>query len=154
MNLQRFPGQLNADLRKLSVNMVPFPRIHFFMSGLAPLVPEISKDYYSYSVYDLVQQMFDSRNMMAAVDPRQGRYLAVAAIFRGAHLSMNEVEENMYNMQNKNSAYFVDWIPNNVKTAVCNVPPAGMKMTATFMANSTAILVGYYFIFMMIKFCN
>ncbi|XP_029787364.1 tubulin beta chain-like, partial [Suricata suricatta] len=26
----RFPGQLNADLRKLAVNMVPFPRLHFF----------------------------------------------------------------------------------------------------------------------------
>lgn len=33
----RFPGQLNADLRKLAVNMVPFPRLHFFMPGFAPL---------------------------------------------------------------------------------------------------------------------
>jgi hypothetical protein len=30
----RFPGQLNADLRKLAVNMVPFPRLHFFMPGI------------------------------------------------------------------------------------------------------------------------
>ena len=29
----RFPGQLNADLRKLAVNMVPFPRLHFFVPG-------------------------------------------------------------------------------------------------------------------------
>ena len=29
----RFPGQLNADLRKLAVNMVPFPRLHFFIPG-------------------------------------------------------------------------------------------------------------------------
>merc|ERR1712217_1012708 len=33
----RFPGQLNADLRKLAVNLVPFPRLHFFMVGFAPL---------------------------------------------------------------------------------------------------------------------
>jgi tubulin beta len=33
----RFPGQLNADLRKLAVNMVPFPRLHFSMPGFAPL---------------------------------------------------------------------------------------------------------------------
>ena len=26
-------------------------------------------------------------------------------------------------MQTKNSAFFVEWIPNNVKTAVCNIPP-------------------------------
>ena len=34
----RFPGQLNSDLRKLAVNMIPFPRLHFFMTGYAPLV--------------------------------------------------------------------------------------------------------------------
>jgi len=26
----RFPGQLNSDLRKLAVNLIPFPRLHFF----------------------------------------------------------------------------------------------------------------------------
>jgi tubulin beta len=30
-------GQLNCDLRKLSVNMVPFPRLHFFTVGFSPL---------------------------------------------------------------------------------------------------------------------
>ncbi|KAF6116783.1 tubulin beta class I [Phyllostomus discolor] len=37
----RFPGQLNADLRKLAVNMVPFPRLHFFMPGFAPLTSPV-----------------------------------------------------------------------------------------------------------------
>ena len=41
----RFPGQLNADLRKLAVNMVPFPRLHFFMSGFAPLTASGNKGY-------------------------------------------------------------------------------------------------------------
>ncbi|KAG8006634.1 Tubulin beta-1 chain [Nibea albiflora] len=35
--------------------------------------------------------------------------------------------------------YFVEWIPNNVKTAVCDIPPRGLKMAATFIGNSTAI---------------
>ncbi|XVF40512.1 hypothetical protein PTKIN_Ptkin01aG0119500 [Pterospermum kingtungense] len=33
----RFPGQLNSDLRKLAVNLIPFPRLHFFMVGFTPL---------------------------------------------------------------------------------------------------------------------
>ena len=45
----------------------------------------------------------------------------------------------MLNVQNKNSSYFVEWIPNNVKTAVCDIPPRGLKMAATFIGNSTAI---------------
>ena len=52
---------------------------------------------------------------------------------------MKEVDEQMLSVQNKNSAYFVEWIPNNVKTAVCDIPPRGMKMAATFIGNSTAI---------------
>ncbi|CAG5128378.1 unnamed protein product [Candidula unifasciata] len=102
----RFPGQLNADLRKLAVNMVPFPRLHFFMPGC----------------------LFDAKNMMAACDPHQGRYLTVA-----------EVDEQMLNVQNKNSSYFVEWIPNNVKTAVCDIPPRGLKMSSSFIGNITAI---------------
>jgi tubulin beta len=49
-----------------------------------------------------VFQMFDAKNMMAACDPRHGRYLTVAAIFRGM-MSMKEVDEQMLNVQNKNS---------------------------------------------------
>ena len=52
---------------------------------------------------------------------------------------MKDVDEQMLNIQNKNSAYFVEWIPNNVKTAVCDIPPRGLKMAATFIGNSTAI---------------
>lgn len=50
-----------------------------------------------------------------------------------------QVDEQMLNVQNKNSSYFVEWIPNNVKTAVCDIPPRGLKMCATFIGNSTAI---------------
>ncbi|GBP70566.1 Tubulin beta-1 chain [Eumeta japonica] len=134
----RFPGQLNADLRKLAVNMVPFPRLHFFMPGFAPLTSRGSRQYRALTVPELTQQMFDAKNMMAACDPRHGRYLTVAAIFRG-RMSMKEVDEQMLNIQNKNSSYFVEWIPNNVKTAVCDIPPRGLKMAATFIGNSTAI---------------
>ncbi|KAL6087012.1 hypothetical protein STEG23_009160 [Scotinomys teguina] len=134
----RFPGQLNADLRKLAVNMVPFPRLHFFMPGFAPLTSRGSQQYRALTVPELTQQMFDAKNMMAACDPRHGRYLTVAAVFRG-RMSMKEVDEQMLSVQSKNSSYFVEWIPNNVKTAVCDIPPRGLKMAATFIGNSTAI---------------
>ncbi len=41
----RFPGQLNADLRKLAVNLIPFPRLHFFMVGFTPLTSRGSQQY-------------------------------------------------------------------------------------------------------------
>lgn len=76
-------GQLNADLRKIAVNMVPFPRLHFFMPGFAPLTSRGSQQYRALTVPELTQQIFDAKNMMAACDPRHGRYLTVSALFRG-----------------------------------------------------------------------
>jgi len=134
----RFPGQLNADLRKLAVNLIPFPRLHFFMIGFAPLTARGSQNFRLLNVAELTQQMFDAKNMMCAADPRHGRYLTAACMFRGT-ISTKEVDEQMLNVQNKNSAYFVEWIPNNIKTSICDIPPRGLKMSTTFIGNSTSI---------------
>ncbi|OMO53337.1 Proton-dependent oligopeptide transporter family [Corchorus capsularis] len=134
----RFPGQLNSDLRKLAVNLIPFPRLHFFMVGFAPLTSRGSQQYRALTVPELTQQMWDSKNMMCAADPRHGRYLTASAMFRGK-MSTKEVDEQMINVQNKNSSYFVEWIPNNVKSSVCDIPPRGLSMASTFIGNSTSI---------------
>jgi len=84
----RFPGQLNADLRKLAVNMVPFPRLHFFMPGFAPLTSRGSQHYRPLSVPELTQQMFDAKNMMTACDPRG---LSMAATFVGNSTAIQEI---------------------------------------------------------------
>jgi tubulin beta len=99
----RFPGQLNSDLRKLAVNLIPFPRLHFFMIGFTPLTSRGSQQYRALTVPELTQQMFDAKNMMCASDPRHGRYLTACAMFRG-RMSTKEVDEQMLNVQNKNSS--------------------------------------------------
>lgn len=60
-------------------------------------------------------------------------------LFSRGKVSMKEVEDQMRNVQSKNSSYFVEWIPNNVQTALCSIPPKGLKMSSTFVGNSTAI---------------
>jgi len=134
----RFPGQLNCDLRKLAVNMVPFPRLHFFLVGFAPLTSSQAKEYRILTVPELTQQAFDAKNMMCAADPRRGRYLTCAMMFRG-DMSSKEVDDQMLQMINKNSNYFVEWIPNNLKASMCSIPPAGLEMSSVFVGNSTCI---------------
>lgn len=53
----RYPGQLNADLRKLAVNMIPFPRLHFFIPGFAPLTARGSDAYRKLTVAELTTQV-------------------------------------------------------------------------------------------------
>jgi tubulin beta len=52
---------------------------------------------------------------------------------------VKEVEDQMRNIQNKNHTYFVEWILNNVQTALCSIPPRGLRMSSTFVGNSTSI---------------
>ena len=78
----RFPGQLNSDLRKLGVNMVPFPRLHFFTCGFAPLVAPGAKAYTSLKVRDLVQQGMSPGCTMAAIDPRRA---LLRVLFKQSH---------------------------------------------------------------------
>lgn len=134
----RFPGQLNLDLRKLKTNMCPFPRLHFFIPGFAPLTSRLSESYQKINAADLVNQIFDCRNQMADYNPSDGRYLTCAAIFRGL-ISTRDIEQHVMAIQDKNSESFVNWIPNNIKMAICDIPPRNMKLSATFLSNTTAI---------------
>jgi hypothetical protein len=36
----RFPGNLNCDLRGIATNLIPFPRIHFFLPSISPISDE------------------------------------------------------------------------------------------------------------------
>eukprot|EP01129_Flabellula_baltica_P000241 TRINITY_DN1027_c0_g1_i2.p1 TRINITY_DN1027_c0_g1~~TRINITY_DN1027_c0_g1_i2.p1 ORF type:complete len:319 (+),score=55.83 TRINITY_DN1027_c0_g1_i2:462-1418(+) len=134
----RFPGQLNSDLRKLAVNLIPFPRLHFFLVGCSPLSSSRASEFDSVTVEELTQQMFDHNNIVAACDPRRGKYLTASVIFRG-HVSTKEVDDQMFRMRDEHSPFFVEWIPDNIKSSVCSVPALGMDMSATFIANSTSI---------------
>lgn len=134
----RYPGQLNTDLRKLMTNMIPYPKLHFLIPGFAPLASKCSELYRKVTTSDLVSQLFDCRNQMAAFDPNDGRYLTCAAIFRGL-VSTREIDHQLMSIQAKNKDLFAKWVPNNIKTAICDIPPRGLKLSATFISNTTAI---------------
>ncbi|XP_022841485.1 tubulin beta-2 chain-like [Olea europaea var. sylvestris] len=70
--------------------------------------------------------------------PKVSDTVVESAMFRGK-MSTKEVDEQILNVQNKSSSYFVEWIPNNVKSSVCDIPPKGLSMASTFIGNSTSI---------------
>jgi tubulin beta len=135
----RFPGQLNSDLRKLGVNLIPFPRLHFFIIGTAPLTSDEGAAYRKVSTKDLTEQIFDAKNMMAACDPRAGKYMTASVIFRGP-VPAKEVDEQMIVTLNRNAAYFAEWIPHNIKQSICNVGPNNAETGVSMIGNNTAIL--------------
>jgi tubulin beta len=134
----RFPGKLNGDLRKLGVNLVPFPRLHFFLIAQAPLQSKDNQAYQLVNVQELTNQSFSPRNFFSNVKPDDGKYMTASLIFRGG-MSTQEVDENVEKRQSANSDDFVEWIPNNMKTSVVEVSPKDAQQSCTFIANTTAL---------------
>merc|ERR1711937_889598 len=134
----RFPGKLNGDLRKLGVNLVPFPRLHFFLISQAPLLSKKAQAMTGLNIKELTTQSYSARNFFSNVRPEDGKYMAANFTFRGA-ISTQEVDENMTKLQQKNSDDFVEWIPNNLKSSIINTQPKTSDMSATFVANTTAL---------------
>lgn len=92
------------------MNLIPFPRLHFFMVGFTPLTSRGSQQYRALSVPELTQQMWDAKNMMCAADPRHGRYLTASALFRGRMSSKEVRTVNSGHAQQSTFIVVVVWV--------------------------------------------
>jgi len=140
----RFPGKLNGDLRKLGVNLVPFPRLHFFLVSQAPIINKEASKKTVINVKELTKQAFGARNFYSNVKPDDGKYLATSFQFRG-NMKTEEVDNEMKELQNKAEDEFVEWIPNNIKNGIvtvaqCNPHNKNESLAScTMVANTTAL---------------
>ena len=115
-----------------------FPRVHFMMTSITPVPHKNIKTPANFTVAELTQQMFDSRNMMCSVDPRNGKFFTASCTFRG-RVSNKEVDDQLLQTQNLNSKFFCDWIPNNIVTTMCDVPPSSTNTSSSLIANSSSV---------------
>merc|ERR1711902_232294 len=131
-------SELNGDLRKLGVNLVPFPRLHFFLVSQAPLLGSDNKGYQLVNVQELVNQGYSPRNFFSNVKPDDGKYMTASLIFRGP-MSSQEVDEVTDKRQKDNESDYVEWIPNNMKTSIVERSPTDYESSCTFVSNTTAL---------------
>jgi len=148
----RFPGSLNQDLRKLGVNLVPFPRLHFFLIAEAPLKPD---NKVNLDAKELTKQAVSQSNFFSNVKPADGKNLACSLTYRGK-LKASDVDKEVKKLQTEDrvhSELFVEWIPNNIKSAMvlqsgCHfiAPKDGKdgfwedgRMSCTYLSNTTAL---------------
>jgi tubulin beta len=135
----RFPGRLNASLRKLAVNLAPFPRVHFASPSHAPLLAV--DEYVPGTVRHLVKEAFAPHSRVADVDPANGVTLTATAVFRGVDVPATHAEREIRRRRDA-SRRSVAWIPDNVQCAVCDAPPVspvGADASCTVLTNTTAV---------------
>jgi tubulin alpha len=121
----RFDGSLNVDLNEFQTNLVPFPRIHFPLATYAPIISASKASHEANSVAELTASCFEPANQMVKCDPRQGKYMACALLYRG-DVVPKDVNTAVATIKTKRTIQFVDWCPTGFKLGICNEPPANI----------------------------
>ncbi|KAJ7805654.1 tubulin alpha [Mycena olivaceomarginata] len=142
----RFNGSLNVDLNEFQTNLVPFPRIHFPLATLAPIISAEKANHEQNSVSEMTFSCFEPGNQMVKCDPREGKYMACALLFRG-DVVPKDVSAAVAVIKTKRTIQFVDWCPTGFKLGICNEPPsyvpdgdlAKVTRSVCMLSNTTAI---------------
>jgi len=142
----RFDGALNVDLNEFQTNLVPYPRIHFPLCAISPVVSAEAAIHEAHTVDEITSAVFEPQNQMVKCDPRHGKYMACCLMYRG-DVVPKDVNAAIKKVRGKKSIRFVDWSPCGFKVGINSQPVtvvpgdamASVKRSVTLISNTTAI---------------
>merc|ERR1711979_21878 len=132
----RFDGELNVDLGEFQTNLVPFPRLHFMTTALAPVVSKKKADHEAATIREITDHVFQPQNMLVKYtdfDPVEDKYMAISVNYRGA-IKSKEANATVQWLKQNNKISFVEWCPTGFKIGLNEIPAA--KVTDDIMAKS------------------
>ncbi|XP_060609169.2 tubulin epsilon chain isoform X1 [Anolis sagrei] len=132
----RFEGSLNMDLNEISMNLVPFPKLHYLVSSLTPLYTLADVNVPPRRLDQMFSDAFSKDHQLLRADPKHSLYLACALLVRG-NVQVSDLRRNIERM--KPSLRFVSWNQEGWKTGLCSVPPVGHSHSLLALANNTCV---------------
>ncbi|XP_078504689.1 tubulin epsilon chain isoform X2 [Lissotriton helveticus] len=132
----RFEGTLNMDLNEISLNLVPFPKLHYLTSSLTPLYTLSDVNIPTRRLDQMFSDAFSKDHQLIRADPKHNLYLACALMVRG-NVQISDLRRNIERL--KPSLQFVSWNQEGWKTGLCSVPPVGHSHSLLALANNTCV---------------
>jgi len=124
----RFDGELNVDLGEFQTNLVPFPRLHFMTTALAPVINKNKASHEAQTIREITDHVFQPQNMLVKYsdfDPVEDKYMAISVNYRG-EIKSKEANATVQWLKQNNKISFVEWCPTGFKIGLNEVPPAGI----------------------------
>lgn len=132
----RFEGSLNVDLNEITMNLVPFPKIHYLVSSQTPLYALTDVNLPTRRLDQMFSDAFSKDHQLIKADPKHSLYLACALMLRG-NVEISDIRRNIERL--KPSLHFIHWNQEGWKTGLCSVPPVGNPYSLLTLANNTCI---------------
>jgi len=140
----RYDGELNVDMNEFQTNLVPFPRLHFMTTSLAPLVNEKKKERQSNNCWDLTEEALDAKSFLVKYvdfDPVEDKYMAISLNYRGK-IKSKEANETVQKVKKAAKVSFVEWMPTGFKIGLNDAPPAKVEGDPMEDAENTCVMIG------------
>jgi len=132
----RFDGEANVDLGEFQTNLVPFPRLHFMTTALAPVISKKKSSHEAQTVREITDHVFQPVNMLvkyADFDPVEDKYMAISINYRGEIMS-KEANSTAQWLKQNNKVTFVEWCPTGFKIGLNDTPATTLEGNADVMA--------------------
>ncbi|KAL2631509.1 hypothetical protein R1flu_016195 [Riccia fluitans] len=133
----RFEGPLNVDLNEITTNLVPYPRLHFLVSSMAPLSTSGRLVQRPQAINQIFTEVFSRDNQHIKASPSNYTYLACAFLMRGNFCTISDLNQNISRIQQR--LHMVHWNTEGFKIGLCNQPPLDSPLSLLCLANNTCI---------------
>merc|ERR1711994_519005 len=140
----RFDGELNVDMNEFQTNLVPFPRLHFMTTSLAPVISAKKKTREAGTVREITDHVFQPANMLvkyADFDPVEDKYMAISINYRGS-IKSKEANATVQWLKQNNKISFVEWCPTGFKIGLNEVPAEELEKDIMKSAERNVTMIG------------
>ena len=134
----RFEGSLNVDLNDITMNLVPFPHMHFLISSMSPFSApkDVAKLTAPRTLDQIFSEVFSREHQLIRADPRHSTYLACGLMMRGS-ATISDINRNIQRI--RPSLRMAHWNQEGFKLGICSKPPVGVPNALLCLANNCAI---------------
>ncbi|TYZ57632.1 hypothetical protein PybrP1_003384 [[Pythium] brassicae (nom. inval.)] len=132
----RFEGSLNVDLNEITTNLVPFPKLHFLLSSMSPLVSTADPRHQPRRLAQMFTDAFHKDHQLIRANPRASVYLACGLLLRG-NVEVSDVNANIQRLQS--GVRMIHWNQEGFKVGMCSVPPIGQRQSLLCLSNNCCI---------------
>merc|ERR1712187_348739 len=140
----RFEGELNVDMGEFQTNLVPFPRLHFMTTSMAPVVTKKKMETTNTNIQSITEGCFSAQNFFTKIsdfDVEEDKYMAISVNYRGTAKSKEANATVQWLKQNK-KVNFVEWVPTGFKVGLNQEPTAVVDADVNAFVKQNVVMIG------------
>merc|ERR1719384_1501950 len=140
----RFEGELNVDLNEFQTNLVPFPRLHFMITSMAPVTTEKKKETTNNEIKAITEQCFAAQNFFAKIadfDAEEDKYMAISVNYRG-NFKAKKANATVQWLKTNKKVCFVEWVPAGFKVGLNEIPAAQVENDEMAKFERNVVMIG------------